>query len=200
MRKAPWFCYILAVLLLFGLSACSSKAPEEAPAPEAAEAETASAPEEQVSGEYQPGTVDGAAYENRLLGYGCYLDGWTYDEAAPAADGMRMDMSAQSDDGMYHVSVQFQQRPLAEVMETLQEGELSESFVDAGYERVQVSLETVTFGSESRDCVTLYAEIEGIPVAQRQVLVDCGDYTAFITATAYLGAAPDEILMRFYPL
>ena len=194
MRKAPWFFCILILLLLCGCAA----APEEAPAPEAAAIEETPAPEA-VQEEFQYGTVDGASYENRLLGYGCYLDGWTYDEN-PYGDGMLMDMSAQSADGLYHVSVQFQQRPISGIMEELQAGELAESFVDAGYERVQASLETVTFGSDSRECVSLLAEIEGIPVAQKQVLVDCGDYTAFITATAYLGAAPDEILMRFYPL
>lgn len=209
MRKMLWIAVVAVLCLMLGCGKPPTPDAPQSALPAAPVEPGQSAPMDIEENAFLPGIVDGTAYQNTMLGYGCYLDGWSYADSAQldalnGANGeMYLDMSAQSADGLQRVSVQFQQLALTDYLAALEARSpeaLAEDYTEAGYENVSVEQTVYMLGSDSYDCLYMNGEIEGVPVSQRQMLLDCGDYTAVITATGYLGASPDEVLMRFYML
>lgn len=204
MRKIHMF-WIFAVIFLL-LAGCSSAAPESAPAP----IEEPSAPEAEPinqSDSFLPGTVSGFTYENSSLGLGCYLEGWSYTDGAEidainrsSENQMVLDMSSQSDNGLLSVSVQVQ--PWTQNTEyPLYEQDLpalSDELTKAGYSKVSLQADRASLSGNSYPCLVMDAETEGVPICQKQVFVTCNHQLAIITATAFLDAPVDQILMSFY--
>lgn len=205
-KTARALSWILVFLLV--LSACSAApAPEPEPetepiAPAAEEAEEI-LPEETAT-VFTPGTAEGYEYRNELLGYGCYLDGWSFETTGQWSESeIFMDVIARSPDGLQIMTVQFQHISLADCADDFTEEALprmTDELAAAGYENIALFVAEEVFVSDSRITLTMQADADGIPVEQKQVLIDCGEYTAIVTATAYLGTSPGEILMRFYQL
>ena len=199
-------CILLALWLLL-CCGCSARTPEPVqPSPTQPEP----APVPQAEQAFTPGTVEDDRYENTFLGYGCQLEGWHfYDDDqlaalnASADSTMLVDMGAESDDGMQTLSVQFQK-----LSEPAEEAALLESIVPtmpdallaAGYENLKIEQETVSLGGEEHACLSIIGSIQGVAVHQLQVVVSCGEYMAYLSATGYLSDSPYDILRLFYKL
>lgn len=224
MKMRAWICVILAMLMLAGCAA----APMEEPAsePEEAPAEQVM-PEAEAVTEFSFGTVEGSDYRNPLLGYGCYLENWSiydsdYNAQLNGLDGelseqekqkiiddaaLLVDISAESEDGLQTLTIQFQnvKRVYGTTMEeeALLEALLptaEQTLEAAGYEKASVEKTTVNLCGDAHPCLLVQAQAEELPINQLQVVVQCGDYMAFITATGYLDESPEDILRQFYKL
>ncbi len=220
--KKRWLCFILALCIFLSCAGCASRRPEAAEAPASKPEPQAELPDVAVS---PFGSVDGETYENAMLGYGCKLAGWHFyeedrlteingfakDRTSPEtafADGsMVLDMSAESENGMENVNVQLQDMRQSDGEVRTEEKlidailpTLPQTFQDAGYESVKIEKESIALGGDSHVCLSITGEIQGISVRQKQVVVSCGNYMAYITATAYLSERPDDILQQFYKL
>lgn len=201
-RTLSWI--LIFLLLLSGCSAAPAPEPEPETQPPAPAAEEAEALPEEAGTVFTPGTAEGYEYRNELLGYGCYLDGWSFETSGQWSENeVFLDVIAQSPDGLQTMTVQFQHVALADCADDFTEEalpRLTDELAAAGYENIALFVGEEVFVSDSRITLSMQADANGIPVEQKQVLLDCGEYTAIVTATAYLGTSTGEILMRFYQL
>lgn len=173
------------------------------------------------------GTVNGDAYESKVMGYGCVLEGWTYSDADDLAainnwgqhimsEDMQAilaetdsftDMAASSPDGLCNIVVQFQNMGriygallTEELLIDITLPQFAPLLEQMGYEDLTVEKVTVMMGSDEHTGILVTGTMYGLPIYQKQACILCGEYMAVITVTSFFEDTTDDIFANFYAL
>lgn len=179
--------------------------------------------------EFSLGSTNGGTYENSFIGISCSLDSsWTYytDEQISELNGITADniededlaeqlknssafydMMASADDGILSINVVFENLGVLYGM-TLDEesyvdtalGTLENTLTASGYSNVSCQKATFDFCGETRYGTSIYAEISGVAVYEKQVCIKSGNYMAVVTLVSVGEDATDSLLELFSAL
>lgn len=220
-KKLSVIAPILIMLLLF--TACGEQgiSGKITGAKESAASESA-APE----AEFKLGDVEGGTYENVYFGIGCTLDdSWTYygddmiaelnglvtesisDEEVLAAleEGRTFyDMYAASDEQLSTINVVIEDTGLA----LINEEDFAEQSIDdtkkvleaGGMTNVSIETTKLTFAGKERSALSIYAEMQGMTIYQKGIVMKKGRYLAFVTLASFNEDKTDALLELFHPV
>jgi hypothetical protein len=171
------------------------------------------------------GTVNGDAYESTFLGYGIRLENWTFADEKQIAEANNWgeqylssdiqelidqsetftEMFAESEDGMANINIQYQKKAIYKSIELdamidMIIPEMKNTFEQAGYTNLVMEKTSVTLGGDVYPGINITGEVYGVPVYQRQVYIQRGEYVAYITLTCFVENTLDSIVACFYKL
>ena len=171
------------------------------------------------------GTVNGDSYESPFLGYGVKLENWTFadqkrlaevnnwNEQFLSSDIQELinqsetftEMLAESEDGAQNINIQYQKKAIyksikMDAMIDMIIPEMKNTFEQAGYTNLVMEKTSVTLGGDVYPGINITGEVYGVPVYQRQVYIQRGEYVAYITLTCFVENTLDSIVACFYKL
>lgn len=171
------------------------------------------------------GTVNGDSYESPFLGYGVKLENWTFadqkrlaevnnwNEQYLSSDIQELidqsetftEMLAESEDGAQNINIQYQKKAIyksikMDAMIDMIIPQLKTTFEQAGYTNLVMEKTSVTLSGDVYPGINITGEVYGVPVYQRQIYIQRGEYVAYITLTCFVDDIRDSIVARFYKL
>lgn len=223
---------ILGVMLVLSLVACGDQDDVRGEITENSKVKTSSVAESsaaEAEAAFDIGTSDAGKYENKFLGLGIKLDGWTFATDAEMAEmnntvadiigddylkaveknQVIYDMTAQSEDQFNSMNINFENLVVSGAILINEENYIEQSikandfntmFANMGYENITIDKTTVTVAGKQHAGMTVHATIQGYDFYERLVCIKKGKYMANITATSLGTDKTQELLDGFYEL
>lgn len=219
---------ILVLLFLFSFAACSgNRDANSVRGDQQSIIQTSSNTSSTVSApEFSLGNTDGLVYENKFIGIGCTLNsdwsfytdeqikqinnitndlaGDAYVEAMKDAN-LIYDMFATSGDQLNNMNVILEKvNPLAlaalDIEENLKNAFQSSkgALENMGYGNISYQIDEITVAGKNHKSLYITAEISGIKMYQKTIIIKCNGYLASVSITCLQTDITDSIFSKFY--